>query len=212
MPRPNRPRSMATEAALARRISYERERRGMTPAGLAARMEAVGCPINASAIYKIERWDPPRRITVDELVALSRVFEIAMPELLMPPEVAARRELVDLMKAWSAAREALRPIAAEERGLWHKLVEYVGSDPEVAPHLEGVITDWVIETFPEEQRQMMIATYMHSLTLDQAWLHVAIEGMPTSEREPVQGDDGIWYVPVQMPEVPERYRVRVSGD
>jgi transcriptional regulator with XRE-family HTH domain len=84
---------IAAEAALARRIEYERTRRGMSYEGLATRMSRAGCPIQPSAIYKIEKGDPPRRITVDELAALARVFEMSMDELLLYPEEAeaARR-------------------------------------------------------------------------------------------------------------------------
>ena len=86
MPRPNEQRAIHSEAGLARRIAFEREARGWTLDGLAKRMTDVGCPIHSSAIYKIESNDPPRRITVDELVGFSRVLGIPVEELLLPPE------------------------------------------------------------------------------------------------------------------------------
>lgn len=44
-------------------------------------MTDAGCPIQGSAIYKIEKADPPRRITVDELVAFATVFETSAVDL-----------------------------------------------------------------------------------------------------------------------------------
>ena len=84
MPRPNRGRVVRAERNVADRIAFERQQRGWTLEGLAKRMSDAGCPINSSAIYKIESGDPPRRVTVDELVALSMVFETDVADLLIP--------------------------------------------------------------------------------------------------------------------------------
>ena len=81
MPRPNQERTIGAESALAFRIESERGARGWSLATLAEEMTAVGCPIDASAIYKIEKGSPRRRITVDELAALSRVWAIPMDRL-----------------------------------------------------------------------------------------------------------------------------------
>lgn len=100
MPKRNASRDVYAEQHVARRIAIERARRGWSYDGLAARMTAVGCPLNQSAIYKIERGDPPRRITVDELVAYSRVFHLSVQELLTDPDLAAERHVVDLLDGW----------------------------------------------------------------------------------------------------------------
>jgi transcriptional regulator with XRE-family HTH domain len=84
MPRPNKPRSIGAEDVLARRITKERTLRGWTLERLAAEMTAVGCPMQMSGIYKIEKGEPRRRITVDELVALSRLWAIPTDRLLTP--------------------------------------------------------------------------------------------------------------------------------
>jgi len=85
MPRVNVGRTVNAEQALAQRIAHERTRRGWSLDGLAVRMRDAGCPIATSAIYKIESGDPPRRITVDELVALAKVFEYDdLSDLLRP--------------------------------------------------------------------------------------------------------------------------------
>ena len=93
MPRPNRTRYVGGESSLAERIAFERAARGWSPAGLASRMEQVGCPINTSAIYKLEKADPPRRITVDELIAFARVFDLPPEDLLQPASVVKHEKL-----------------------------------------------------------------------------------------------------------------------
>lgn len=103
MPRPNRMRTIAAEQTLSKRVAFEREARGWTYESLAARMTDAGCAINASAIYKIEKSDPPRRITVDELMGFSRAFGIPVGRMLMPPEIAAKKEALALWSQYEAA-------------------------------------------------------------------------------------------------------------
>lgn len=97
---------VGSERALARRIKYERERRDISPSELARRMAALGCPMNQSGIWKIENGDPPRRITVDELVAFSRVFQVPADDLLLPAEVVRRHSVMAALEALSQARLA----------------------------------------------------------------------------------------------------------
>ncbi|MFC6286816.1 helix-turn-helix domain-containing protein [Nocardioides sp. GCM10027113] len=107
MPRPNPTRPIGREVVLARRIAYEREARGWTYENLAAHMSRAGCPINPSALYKIEKNDPPRRITVDEFFALSRVFGVSLTSLARPPEEVASKEFERLLEEASRSLEAM---------------------------------------------------------------------------------------------------------
>ncbi|KAA1422496.1 helix-turn-helix domain-containing protein [Mumia zhuanghuii] len=107
MARPNLARSIDAEANLARRIERERNRRGLSYEALSKDMTAIGCSINASSIYKIEKGDPPRRVTVDELVALTRVFETTMEDLLTPVEVLDQRRAQELLASIDTAEDAL---------------------------------------------------------------------------------------------------------
>jgi transcriptional regulator with XRE-family HTH domain len=104
MPRVNMLRSLENEQNLARRIAYERERAGQSYAGLAKRMEDAGYPMQSSAIFKIEKGDPPRRITVDELVGFSAVFGVPVSDLLLPPEVVADKAMHAALDQLNAAR------------------------------------------------------------------------------------------------------------
>ncbi|MCW2904183.1 MAG: hypothetical protein JWO67_6448, partial [Streptosporangiaceae bacterium] len=99
MPRPNRSRSSRSEADLARRVAYEREQRGWTYEGTANLLTKAGCAIQPSAIYKIEKGDPPRRISVNELVAFSRIFDIEVNDLLLPVEAVLNPQ------EWSYSKE-----------------------------------------------------------------------------------------------------------
>lgn len=91
MARPNAARRIGKEENLAERVRFERELRGWTYRDLAKRMTDAGCAIDRSAIYKIEAGSPPRRITVDELVALSHVLEVGVEDLLVPMEETRRQ-------------------------------------------------------------------------------------------------------------------------
>ena len=99
-PRQNKPRSVLAEEHLAERIAAERDARGWTNDGLARRMTDAGCPITGSAIFKIEKSQPRRRIVVDELVAFARVFGIPMEQLTTAPEVWQVERLAPLLEDW----------------------------------------------------------------------------------------------------------------
>jgi transcriptional regulator with XRE-family HTH domain len=122
MPRPNRGRSIASETNLAKRIAYERERRDLSYEGLAAQMTEHGCAIQGSAIYKIEKGDPPRRVTVDELVALARVFELpTVDELLTPVGLIEQREAKELVAELDRVTELLTETAVR---MFNMFTEY----------------------------------------------------------------------------------------
>lgn len=84
MPRPNPGRTLGVEDLVADRVAQYREQSGYGYESLAVRMREHGCAIHASALYKIEKGEPRRRITVDELVALAAVFDVSLDDLTKP--------------------------------------------------------------------------------------------------------------------------------
>jgi transcriptional regulator with XRE-family HTH domain len=103
-------------------MAYERDKRGWSNGELASQMTRVGCAIDQSAIYKIEKGRPKRRsISVDELAAMSIVFETPADELMKPPEQAlgqrARELVAQLHKDRLEALKAVRRINATIREL-----------------------------------------------------------------------------------------------
>lgn len=143
MARPNRPRTVGTEESLARRIRAERERRDWTYEALAKRMEGVGCPIQPSAIFKIEKGKPRRRVTVDEFVALANVFALDLTDLLLPLELVndreARRLLDEYIEA-DAAQGAAKAQASQAFEALHALVE---RRPETFEAVSATLRSWI---------------------------------------------------------------------
>lgn len=131
MPRRNPPREIYAEKNLALRIGLERARRGWSYDGLASRMTAVGCPLQPSALHKIERADPPRRITVDEMIAYSRVFGVPVEELLADPDLAAEQRLRSLLDALRTAEVARDQAEADHElrveSAWDAVADLAGS-------------------------------------------------------------------------------------
>jgi transcriptional regulator with XRE-family HTH domain len=138
MPRPNKPREVLAEEHVARRIVAERDARGWTNDGLAARMTAVGCPMSGSAIFKIEKAQPRRRIVVDELVAFATVFGITVEDMLMPPEVAQREIIQGLITQREWARKEAAEAVALFRQRQQELEQYVENNPDAREALEQV--------------------------------------------------------------------------
>jgi transcriptional regulator with XRE-family HTH domain len=176
MPRPNPPRDVLAEDHLARRIAAEREARNWTYDGLAKRMTDVGCPMNQSAIYKIEQVTPRRRITVDELVAFSRVFAIPVEQLLLPPEVAVNEEVGLRVLAWDRANDAMVVAQQAERQAWADLEAYVAEHPELKKRLGAMLRRWS-EHFFEKDHDLRVARLMHKLTRDPAWAREAKQAL-----------------------------------
>lgn len=74
---------------MAKRIEELRTKEGWSFGELAQRMAKAGCPIERSSLQKIERGKPRRKITVNELVAFSTVFNVDVPNLLVSPTYKA---------------------------------------------------------------------------------------------------------------------------
>ncbi len=151
---PRVPRTIGNEATLARRIRWERENRGWTPASLAHRMTQLGCPMNQSAIWKIENNDPPRRITVDELVAFARVFAVDnVDEMLLAPEVVGDKMIVELL-------QKLRALTEQRMNVLGDLVEHIKKHPGAEEALEQHMT--------EEDRVAVVSIGREGLDLTRA--------------------------------------------
>jgi transcriptional regulator with XRE-family HTH domain len=159
MPRPNQPRDVYAETNVKRRIRIEREAKGWTYEGLAKRMTDAGCPINASAIYKIEKSDPPRRITVDELVALSRVLGLTTEELLTPPELAASKAALAAVKRWLVDSHKRQQSEDVERLSLDRLRAVLNGHPAALLAVEG----WVAQNIADPSSPKGKAIYLEFL-------------------------------------------------
>ncbi len=141
MPRPNQARDIYAEDHLAARIAMEREKRGWTYEGLAKRMSDVGCPLDQSAIYKIEKASPRRRITVDELVAFSRVFGVAIDDLLLPADLAADRRAIELFTQWREAMDATQQQRAKAVKAGERLEGHLREHPSAVDALLRAVSE-----------------------------------------------------------------------
>lgn len=112
MPRPNAERSIGAEEVLRSTLPAQREVRGWTMEQLAEQMTEAGCPVHASAIYKIEREG--RRITLDEAVCLAVLFGTTLDDMLATPVYVPRR--LEEMRRLVARFAELAELDAELKG------------------------------------------------------------------------------------------------
>ncbi len=112
MPKRLAGRTITAEDDLADRLTYERERRGWSYERLATSMTEAGCKTHPSAIHKIEKGEPRRRITVTELVGISRALDVPVEDLLRPLAAVVDEEIAkrdaDVRAKEQAALRALR--------------------------------------------------------------------------------------------------------
>lgn len=145
MPRQNKPRHVLAEEYLAQRITAERDSRGWTNDGLAQRMTEVGCPMSGSAIFKIEKGEPRRRIVVDELVAFSKVFKVPIEELLEPPALVHQKEAAALFKEWAKCRDEEDEVDRRTRAAWEALEQWLAAHPEMDDTFAPLLAEWARE-------------------------------------------------------------------
>lgn len=138
--------AIGVETELARRIAHERKRLGLSYQGLAIQMRRHGAPTDASALYRIEKGDPPRRITVNELVALARTFDLSVEELLRPVSAVLYAEIERLiinqqeaLDAFFTAIDDLRRASQEVAVAFAKATD--AGDDEMREALDNVKKD-----------------------------------------------------------------------
>lgn len=139
MARPNTGRTINEEANLAQRVQHEREGRGWSYETLARKLTDAGCKMNGSALYKIEKGAPPRRITVDELVAFSRIFEISIEDLLTPMEIYRKERAKEIAQARDRGTELLAEAVAALLTANTNMFELAVDDQEL---MEYVMNQW----------------------------------------------------------------------
>lgn len=132
-------RTLGSERVVAARLKLERERRGWTYDALARRMEAEGVPIQISALHKIEKADPPRRVTLDEAIALANVFKIELKELVEPIAFTEQRWAEEVARDFIAATSGLDDAHAELVRAAVRLAEITRHSPDLA---EFVAHQW----------------------------------------------------------------------
>lgn len=131
MPRQNQGRTFASEAHLAERIAFERKLRNLGVDALAKLMTDAGCKITGSAILRIEKGNPRRRVTVDELMALAQVFETEPMDLLRPADLVEKEWAEGVAEELATARAHLVDSHAEVVRAVLRLVEVAGTSPDL---------------------------------------------------------------------------------
>lgn len=174
MPRVNPLRATGHESNLAARIAVERQARGWSYEGLAKRMTDAGYPIQSSAIFKIEKGNPPRRIAVDELVGLSAVFGMSVEDLLTPIGVVIDKALVDAFNQWTDANARFGQASADQDAAMERLrglLQAEGGD--VREALEGAMRVWIATTYPasnvDEALEYFTLTFAGVPKSDRRW-------------------------------------------
>jgi transcriptional regulator with XRE-family HTH domain len=135
--RRNKPRSIGAEANLAERIRRERSKRGWPPSDLAKRMTSAGCSLTTSAVYKIEDREAPRRISVDELIALSQVLGTTVEDLLTPVDVLEKERARQLLADLDNADDELEQAIGKLLQGFTELFELAADDRELFEYVHG---------------------------------------------------------------------------
>lgn len=185
MPRPNQPRSIASEANVAEWITLERKRHRLSYEELAKLMTAVGCPLAGTAIYRVEKGDPPRRITVDELVAFAKVFDTEVAVLLSPVDIARKKRGRDLVEKAFRTYEALPKEVYAFGELVADIRELAEQDPEVYEYFQN---QWLAEA--DKVSDVPLEPTVYTKLTELVNTVVAVHGQPGAHPRdmPVRGE------------------------
>lgn len=157
MARQNALRSIKGESNLASRIRIEREGRGWSYEALAKRLTDIGCSINGSAIYRIEKGEPPRRIAVDELIALAQVFGASVEDLLTPIEVIRKTQAKAVLKELDKSSTALVEAVADLMDGYCAYFDLGAYDPELREYVDNYRFQTADEMVPDPLRSVLRA-------------------------------------------------------
>jgi transcriptional regulator with XRE-family HTH domain len=158
MPRQNQPRSIGRERALAERIQAERRRQGVGVDALAKRMTDAGCPIRGTAIQRIEKGDPPRKISVDELFAFAQAFGMTVEDILRPKELADQERAHELIERVQQSQASMGDMATETVNVIDELFDLARDDADLGEYVANQLQargggkytlEWPDEATPE---------------------------------------------------------------
>jgi transcriptional regulator with XRE-family HTH domain len=141
VPRHNPPRSLAGEDYLAERVTYERNARRWSYETLAQRMTEAGVPMNQSAIQKIEKGTPRRRITVDELLGFAKVFDTNVCDLLLNRSIGEDAHAAQLFQRWQEAEEEVEKARLRADVAHRAFEEHTGLYPDLMQRIKQAASE-----------------------------------------------------------------------
>ncbi|WP_405822940.1 helix-turn-helix transcriptional regulator [Streptomyces sp. NBC_00838] len=145
-----------SEGNAAARVALEREVRGWSTIELAERVTKAGVKMNQTAIWRIENGEPRRRINLDEALALSRVFELPLEELMSPPleglDAGVRRLVQEAVEAYFETRDAQDRL--------HGAVIAIAQHIEAQPDSSRAIHEQCLRLMGEERDARTLTEYI----------------------------------------------------
>ena len=152
-------------------------------------MADAGCPIQPSAIYKIEKAG--RRITVDELLGFAAAFECSVVDLLRPREVVVSARLSRLFDKWEEARqESLRAQRRTDEA-FRKMAAFVQENHKDAlePFFE-MVTTWAAEAGQTEAESDAVrAMVLASAVPVEPFKQLEADALETLQAERTKGQE-----------------------
>lgn len=137
-----RPRAGDSEENVAAHIRFERELRGWSTAELARHVTDAGCPISQSAVWRIESGEPRRKISVDELVAFSKVFGKSIGDLLQPPTTNYPEEAIkEYAEAWLNEEVKVWRQELDASVKFHDVLVMLATYPGAVPRLPELLAE-----------------------------------------------------------------------
>jgi transcriptional regulator with XRE-family HTH domain len=134
-----------SERNVAEHVRRERERRGWSTAELARHVTRTGVSMSQSAIWRIENGEPRRKITVDELIAFTKVFDKTIDDLLQPVSDEYPEPVVEAYaQAWVIAEDGALQARITARTAFADFAAVVAAYPGALPHLPKML-DKIIE-------------------------------------------------------------------
>ena len=157
---------LASEDALALRIAYEREERAWGHGGLADLMTKAGCQMNQSAIWRIEKGEPRRRITVAELLGFARVFNMPVEDLLVAPELIPHRRAQQLCGRWIYEFNQFWNALSKCEQARERLAGHLDTHPDAAEALRAQVGEYFKGGVAEADELVELVTAQADLIAD----------------------------------------------
>ncbi|CAM5574045.1 helix-turn-helix domain-containing protein [Streptomyces narbonensis] len=131
------------EENAAKRIKFERERRGWSTTTLSDRLNEAGYEMNPSGVWRIENGK--RRINLDEAIGFADVFGVSLSNLVGPPGLAAAGRAVELIDTVVAANAAAQRAQHAYRRANNELIAYLDAHPDISREADVMVSNAIAE-------------------------------------------------------------------
>lgn len=125
MPRRGQLSHRAEELYAIHRLEWEMKQRSLSYAQVADLLTEAGHPTQPTAIHRLLRGEPRRRLTLNEAAAIADIFDISLSELLLEKDVMLGAKANELLRELQLATRQISDALGNYRSALEAISAYI---------------------------------------------------------------------------------------